>query len=123
MAGAEAAGPLWPILVYFGAVLVVIAGMLGLSFFLGQRHWERATGAPFECGLITTGSARLRLPVNFYLMALFFVVFDLEAVCLFAWAVAVRQAGWTGFVGAGIFIAMLLAALGYLWRRGALEGR
>jgi NADH-quinone oxidoreductase subunit A len=80
-------------------------------------------GAPYESGIVITGSARVRLPINFYLIALFFVIFDLESVFLFAWATAVRQLGWTGYAGVCFFIVMLLAALAYLWRMGALEGR
>lgn len=112
---------LWPLLVYVALVLVVVLGMLGLSHFLGQRHRERATDEPYESGIPPTGSARLRFDVRFYLVAMFFVIFDLEAAFLFAWAVALRQAGWLGYVEAVIFVAVLLAGLVYLWRLGALD--
>ncbi len=112
---------LWPLLVYGGLVLVVISGMLGVSAVLGQRHRERATGEPYESGIVSTGGARLRFGVNFYLVAMFFVIFDLEAVFLFAWAVSLRQAGWLGFAEAMVFIFVLVAALVYLWRLGALD--
>lgn len=112
---------LWPFLVYFALVLVVVLGMLGLSHFLGQRHRERATDEPYESGIPPTGSARLRFDVRFYLVAMFFVIFDLEAAFLFAWAVAFRQAGWLGYVEALIFVGVLFAALIYLWRMGALD--
>ncbi|MCX5772549.1 MAG: NADH-quinone oxidoreductase subunit A [Candidatus Hydrogenedentes bacterium] len=113
----------WPFFVYFGCVIVLVAGMVGVSYVLGSRHWERATGAPFESGIVTTGSARVGVPANFYLVAMLFVIFDLESVFLFAWAAVVRQVGWTGYVGACVFIVMMAAALVYLWRVGALEGR
>jgi NADH-quinone oxidoreductase subunit A len=109
--------------VYFVAVLAVVAAMLGGSFVLGQRHKQRATGEPYESGIVSTGSARLRLPVVFYLVAVFFVIFDLEAVFLIAYAVAARELGWTGYVEALVFIGVLVVALAYLWRLGALDWR
>lgn len=112
---------LWPLLVYFAAVLLLVATMLGLSWVLGQRHHQPATGQPYESGIVSTGSARLLLSADFYLVAMFFVIFDLEAVFLFAWAVAVRQVGWPGYIEVLIFIGILLAALVYLWRIGALD--
>ena len=111
----------WPLVVYFGTVVVIVAGMLSLSYVLGERHRQRTTGEPYESGMPPTGSARLRYDVKFYLVATFFVVFDLEAVFLFAWAVAARELGWSGYIEVAIFIGVLLAALVYLWRTGALE--
>jgi len=95
--------PLWPFVVYFAAVLALVASMLGLSSLLGQRHQDRDTDAPYEAGVAPTESARLRFAASFYLVALFFVIFDLEAVFLFAWAVAARALGWRGYVGMLIF--------------------
>jgi len=114
---------LWPLAVYLVIVLALVVAMLGLSFVLGQRHHERATDFPYESGILSQGSARVRLPAQFYLVAMFFVIFDLEAVFLFAWAVAVREAGWAGYAEAFVFIAVLLATLVYLWRVGALDWR
>jgi NADH-quinone oxidoreductase subunit A len=94
--------------------------MLGLSYVLGERHKGRATGEPYESGIAPTGSARLRFDVKFYRVATFFVVFDLEAVFLFAWAVAARELGWPGYIEMVIFVGILVAALIYLWRVGAL---
>lgn len=112
---------LWPLVVYFAAVVVLVAGMIGLSYLLGQRHRERATGKPYESGIAPTGSARIRSDVKFYLVAMFFVIFDLEAAFIFAWAVAVRELGWAGYVEILIFIGVLVVSLIYLWRVGALE--
>ena len=95
--------------------------MLGLSYVLGQRHHDRSTDSPYESGILSEGSARVRLSAKFYLVAMFFVVFDLEAIFIFAWAVSVRETGWTGYAEASIFILVLLATLGYLWRVGALD--
>lgn len=111
----------WSLVVYVAAVLGICAIMLGLSWVLGGRDWGRAKHEPFESGVVGAGSTRLRLSAKFYLVAMFFVIFDLEAVFLYAWAISVREAGWPGFVEALIFIGVLLASLVYLWRVGALE--
>src|SRR5215831_13443797 len=113
--------PVWPLAVYFAAVILLVAGMLALSYLLGQRHQARATGEPYESGIVSTGSARLRFSAQFYLVAMLFVIFDLEAVFIFAWAIAFRELGWAGYVGVLIFIGVLVAALIYAWRLGALD--
>jgi len=113
--------PLWPLVVYFSAIVVIVAAMLGLSFVLGQRHRERATDEPYESGIASTGTARVRFDIKFYLVAVFFLIFDLEAAFLYAWAVAVRETGWTGYTEVLIFTGVLAAALAYLWRLGALD--
>jgi NADH-quinone oxidoreductase subunit A len=113
--------PLWPFAVYFAAVIVVAAGMISVSYLLGQRHKEAETGEPYESGIRTTGPSHLRLSVKFYMVAMFFVIFDLESVFIFAWAVSIRQAGWIGYVGMLVFLGTLLAVLTYLWRLGALN--
>jgi NADH-quinone oxidoreductase subunit A len=114
---------LWPLAVYFFIVIALVTAMIGISFFLGERHKERTTGEPYESGIIPTRSARTPFDVRFYLIAVFFVIFDLEALFIFAWAVALRELGWTGYVEILIFIGFLVAALVYLWRIGALELR
>jgi NADH-quinone oxidoreductase subunit A len=111
---------LWPVLFYVLAVLALVATMIGVSSLIGERHRERATGEPYESGVASTGTARVRFDVKFYLIAVFFVIFDLEAVFLFAWAVALREAGWAGYIEMAVFIIVLAAALIYLWRDGAL---
>jgi len=112
---------LWPLAVYFALVGLLVVAMLSLSFVLGERHTDRATGSPYESGILSEGSARVRFSAKFYLVAMFFVIFDLEAVFLFAWAVAVRETGWAGYAEALLFITVLLATLAYLWRVGALD--
>lgn len=109
------------LLLYALAVLTLVAGMLGASAVLGERHRRQAANEPYESGVAPTGTAQLRLPVQFYLIAMFFVIFDVEAVFVFAWAIAVQEAGWLGFVEMAVFIGILLVALAYLWRIGALE--
>jgi len=105
---------MWPLGVYFALVVLLAAGMLAVSWVLGQRHEEPSTGTPYEGGVKQEGSARARLPAKFYLLAMFFVIFDLEAVFLFAWAVAARSLGWPAFWEALIFSGILMAALAYL---------
>ena len=112
---------LWPLLVYFALVILTAAGMLAASYVLGQRHHDRATGTPYESGIVPEGTARVRLSAKFYLIAMFFVIFDIEAVFVFTWAVVAREAGWTGFWEILIFIAILAATLVYLWRIRALD--
>jgi len=111
----------WPLAVYFAAVLLIIVVMLGVSWVLGQRHREPATGSQYESGIVSQGSAHARLSVKFFLVAAFFVVFDLEAIFLFLWAVAGRDLGWPGYIEALIFSGILLAALVYLLRTGAFD--
>jgi NADH-quinone oxidoreductase subunit A len=112
---------LWPLGIYCAAAVALVTAMIGVSFVLGQRHMDRATGEPYESGISATGSAYVRFDVKFYLIAMLFVIFDLEAVFIFAWAVALREAGWAGYIEILIFIAVLFGALIYLWRSGALE--
>jgi len=114
---------LQPFFFYFALVLIVVFTMLGLSYFLGQRVSRPDKDLPFESGIVSVGSAHFRISVHFYLPAILFIIFDLEVVFLFAWAVAVREAGWPGFIEISFFISILLAALFYLWRIGALDWR
>jgi NADH-quinone oxidoreductase subunit A len=114
-------GLLWPFLVYSVAVVFLAAGMIVVSYVLGQRHREKATGEAYESGMPVTGSARLRFSIDYYLVAMFFVIFDVESIFIFAWAVAWRELGWAGYVELLIFIGIMLAALIYLWRLGALD--
>src|SRR5262249_30182486 len=109
-----------PLLVY-AALVVVVTGVMLASYVLGQRHSEPTTGTAYESGIVSEGSARVRFSARFYLVAMFFVVFDLEAAFLFAWAGAAREAGWAGYWEVVIFIGVLLVALVYLWGVGALD--
>lgn len=120
--------PIWQICIYGLCVGVVIAVMLGLPPLLGERHWrkpdrraESGTAIPYECGIRPTGNAQVRPPVQYYLIAMFFVIFDVEAAYLYSWAVAVPETGWLGFIEVTIFVAILLASLAYLWLTGALD--
>jgi NADH-quinone oxidoreductase subunit A len=111
----------WPLVVYFVFVVFLVAATLVVSYLLGQRHSEPATGEPYEGGIVSDGSAHVRLSVRYYVVAMFFVVFDLEAVFLFAWAGAAREVGWTGYCEVLVFVGVLLAALIYIGKVGALD--
>lgn len=111
----------WALIVYVAAVLFVVALMVGLSALLGSRNNGRAKNEAFESGVVGVGGGHLRFSAKFYLVAMFFVLFDLEAVFLYAWAVSVRESGWAGFIEATIFIVVLLIGLVYLWRLGGLD--
>jgi NADH-quinone oxidoreductase subunit A len=111
----------WPLVVYFVLVVALVAALVALSYVLGEHHADPAKGEPFESGVVIVDSARLRFSAKYYLVAMFFVIFDVEALFLFAWAIAVREAGWAGYVEALVFIIILVAALIYLWRLGALD--
>lgn len=117
------AANLLPLIIYFGAVLFITAVMLGGAYFLGQRHHAKAADEPFESGIVPTGDVHIRFSVHFYLLAIFFVIFDMETVFLFAWSVALKEAGWSGYIEALIFISVLIATLIYLGAIGALDWR
>lgn len=112
----------WPLALYVAGVLVVVGGMLGSSYLLGHRAPNRAKQEPYESGVKATGSSNTRLSISFYLMATFFVIFDLESVFVFAWAIAIRELGWVVYAQMVVFLVVVAAALVYLWREGALEG-
>jgi len=112
---------LWPLVVYFIAVILLVLTMLGLSWLLGQRRANAATNDPFESGVVSVGNAQGRISVDFYLIAIFFVIFDLETVFIFAWAIAFFELGWQGYFAILVFVAVLVVALIYEWRSGALE--
>jgi NADH-quinone oxidoreductase subunit A len=108
-------------MLYAALVVVLTGGMFAVSYVLGPRQNYRRPPTPYESGVPPTGSARARVAAEFYLVAAFFVIFDLEAVFIFAWATAVRDLGWAGYLEILLFIAILLAGLVYLWRLGALD--
>ena len=111
----------WAFAVYVIGAICICLTMIGLAALLGGRAYGRAKNKPFESGVDSVGNARLRFSAKFYLVAMFFVIFDVEALYLFAWSVSVRESGWVGFIEATIFITLLLVGLLYLWRIGALD--
>lgn len=111
----------WSIAVFVLVILGVCLAMLAVSALLGGRTHGRAKTDPFESGVVSVGGAQLRFPAKFYLVAMFFVIFDVEALYLYAWAVSLRESGWAGFIEATVFILILFAGLVYLWRVGAVQ--
>ena len=95
--------------------------MLGLSYVLGQRRANKATNMPFESGVLSVGSPQIHMAVEFYLVAIFFVIFDLETVFIFAWAVAFFELGWEGFLAVIVFVFVPGVALIYELSTGALD--
>ena len=112
---------IWPLVVYFVAVIALVLTMLGLSWLLGEQRANAATNEPFESGVVSVGDAQGRISVDFYLIAIFFVIFDLETVFIFAWAIAFFELGWQGYFAIMVFVAVLVVALIYEWRSGALD--
>lgn len=103
----------WPFLLYASGVLLIVGLMIGLSYFLGERHWERDTDKPYESGMPPTGNARLRFTSHFYLIAIFFVIFDLDSVFILVWATSFRELGFAGYIAILVFIGILIAVLVY----------
>ncbi|HTF16892.1 MAG TPA: NADH-quinone oxidoreductase subunit A [Chryseolinea sp.] len=102
-------------------MLTLVGAMLGLSYFLGQRHKEHATDEPYEGGILSDGSARIRFSSQFYMIAMLFVIFDVETIFIVSWAIAFEELGWYGYFGVLIFIILLVVVLIYEWRNGALD--
>jgi len=102
-------------------VLVLIAALLIISSWLGEKKLNPEKLRPYESGVIPTGSARLRYPVPFYLVAIFFLLFDVEGAYIFAWAIAWEKLGWAGWLQISFFIVMLILGLAYIWKKGGLD--
>ncbi len=112
----------WPsilIMIVLGAAFAL--GAILLSAVLGPRKPTPEKSAPYECGMPPVGDARERQSVKFYLVAMIFLLFDIEVAFLYPWAMALRDLGWTGFVQVVLFIALLLAGYVYVWRKGVLD--
>jgi NADH-quinone oxidoreductase subunit A len=92
-----------------------------LSSLLGPRKPTAEKSAPYECGMPPVGDARERQSVKFYLVAMIFLLFDIEVAFLYPWALALRELGWTGFVQVTLFVLLLLSGYVYVWRKGALD--
>ncbi|WOE32845.1 MULTISPECIES: NADH-quinone oxidoreductase subunit A [unclassified Acinetobacter] len=111
----------WAIIAFVIGVTFLCVFMLTVPLLLGGKSWGRAKQEQFESGVVSAGGARIRLSAKFYLVAIFFVVFDLEALYLYAWSTSVREVGWIGFTTAAVFILVLLIGLIYELSTGALN--
>ena len=107
--------------IYGLLVLILIAALLFLSSWLGEKKPTPEKLRPYESGVIPTGTARFRYSVAFYLIAAFFLIFDVEAVYIFSWAIAFDRLGWAGWWQISFFIIILLISLFYIWKKGGLE--
>jgi NADH-quinone oxidoreductase subunit A len=110
-----------PIMVLIAIALAFALGSVIFSRIVGQKRPNPIKLTPYECGMPPVGSARERLSVKFYIIAMLFILFDIEAVFLYPWAVIFKKLGWFGFIEMGVFIAILLVGYIYVWKKGALE--
>ncbi len=113
-----------PVLVMGGVAIVLVAVFIGLSAILGPKRPSPAKNAPYECGVTPIGSARERFPIKFYLTAMLFIVFDIETIFLYPWAVTYKNSGGLmlfNLVEMLVFAAILFVGYIYVWRRGAFE--
>jgi len=111
----------WAIVLYLFFILFIVGMMVMVPRFLGERHRERATEHPYESGIESTGSARIRVDVQFYLVAVVFLMFDVETAFILSWAIAFKRLGWGGVAAIVVFIGLFALMLVYLVRVGALE--
>ena len=111
----------FPIVVQVIIAIAVAAGLIGASTLLGKRGKSPLKDTPYESGMAPVGSARERFSVKFYLVGMIFILFDIEAVFLYPWAVVYRQLGMFGFVEMLIFVALVLVGFFYVWKKGALD--
>ncbi len=100
---------------------LLVTALLSISGWLGEKKPSAEKSRPYECGIIPTGSAQVRYPVAFYLIATFFLIFDMEAAFIFSWAVAFDRLGWSGWCEILVFVIILFASLLYIWKKGGLE--
>jgi NADH-quinone oxidoreductase subunit A len=112
---------MWPVITYGILVVLLVVAMVVASYLLGSRHRTSGRDIPYESGMQPTGSARVRYGAKYYLVGLFFILFDVEAAIIFAWAVAFREVGWLGYAEAALFILTLFAGLVYVWKLGGLD--
>ncbi len=109
-------------LVVFGLmIMTLVALLLFIASWLGEKTSNSEKFRPYESGVIPTGSARLWYPVPFYLVAIFFLIFDVEGAYIFSWAIAWEELGWSGWLQISFFIAVLILGLVYIWKKGGLE--
>jgi NADH-quinone oxidoreductase subunit A len=113
--------PYVPLFILFGIAAVIAVAMFTLTSVLGPKNPTAEKMIPFECGSESTGGRHVKPTVKFYLVAILFVVFDIEAVLIYPWAVDFKNLGWAGFATMLSFIALLVVALLYVWKKGALE--
>ncbi len=110
-----------PVLVFLAVGTIVGAAMIAVGFVLGTRKPDSEKNSPYECGFEAFEDARMKFDVRFYLVAILFIIFDLEIAFLFPWAVVLDQLGMTGFIAMAVFLGILVIGFIYEWKKGALE--
>jgi NADH-quinone oxidoreductase subunit A len=110
-----------PILIQLIVVAAIAAALLGLSAYVGVKRPSREKLSPYECGVPPVGNTRERFSVSFYLIGMLFILFDVEAVFLYPWAVVYKSLKWFGFAEMFLYIIILLAGYLYIWKKGALD--
>ncbi len=111
----------FPVLLQVVIAFAVATGLVAMAFLVGKRVRSKVKGAPYECGIPPAGSARERFSVKFYLVAMVFILFDIEAIFLYPWAVVYRELKLFAFVEMFVFIALILAGFFYIWKKGVLN--
>jgi NADH-quinone oxidoreductase subunit A len=110
-----------PILMFIGVGLLVGIGPILIGFLMGSRKPDHEKNSPYECGFEAFEDARMQFDVRYYLVAILFIIFDLEIAFLFPWAVVFDQLGWSSFIAMFIFLLILVVGFIYEWKKGALE--
>ncbi len=112
---------LLPLVLYSAMAVALVGILLFAAWWLGEKRWTAVKRTAYESGVSPYGTSRLAFPVDFYLVAIFFIVFDVEAIFLFAWAVVWDILGFAGLVHVSVFIVVLLMGLAWIWKKGGLE--
>src|SRR5919205_2254807 len=111
----------FPVLLQAIIAMALEAGLLSVSFVLGKKVRNRVKDMPYESGMVPTGDARQRFSVKFYLVAMLFILFDIEAIFLYPWVVVFRELKMVAFVEMLVFVVLILSGFFYIWRKGALD--
>ena len=111
----------FPVLVQAIIAMALAAGLLSVSYLLGKRVRNRVKDMLYESGIVPTGDARQRFSVKFYLVAMLFILFDIEAIFLYPWVVVYRELRMFGFVEMLVFVILILSGFFYIWKKGALD--
>lgn len=114
-------GTYLPIILLILIALAFGLGSVVFSTLIGQKKYSKVKMAPYECGCEPIGTARDRFPIKFYMIAMLFILFDIEAVFLYPWAILYKKLGLFGLVEMGLFVVILFVGYIYVWKKGALE--
>jgi NADH-quinone oxidoreductase subunit A len=117
----QTGGEFWVFLLHGALAGAAVTAAIIASHLLGARQRAPGKDIPYESGMNPTGTARLRYGIHFYPVGIFFILFDVEAIFLYAWAVAFRELSWAGYIEAALFIVVLFLGLVYIWRLGGLD--